>query len=378
MTYYVGVGRRRASSFIFLGIVLCTFVVLIKNPDIAIGYMRRALRLCAHTVVPSLFPFTVLSGLFVELGCADLLARFLGRPMRFLFGISGEGSAAPLMGALCGFPVGAITANRLYESGRISGREMGRLLVFSNNPSSAFLISAVGTSLWSCPRLGSILFIFQLIISLIIGITLRFLFPLETKETAEKRVMQSVPSIRTFTKVMAESAISMLNICALVLFFASIVGALVSILEVFGIGQTAKTLIYGFFEMSGAVGEAARITSKELGLVLTALICGWSGISVHFQVMSVCSNAGISFVPYFVSKGFQGIFSALFMLLYIKFIDSSLLFACVPTFAADNLSKGNTALAVAANAVFLISIILCFFLHRAHRPSVRACGHSKR
>lgn len=362
--------RKGLSALFFLALSLCIFAVLISDADIAIGYMRAGLLLCSKVVVPSLFPFMVLSGLFVELGCADLLARFLARPMRFLFGISGEGSAAPLMGALCGFPIGALTANKLFLSGRISREEMTRLMTFSNIPGSAFLISAVGSALWSNQKFGVVLYVVQLISAMLIGVFLRILFPLKKSELPKEKNEQVSIGIRTFSKVVSESAMSMVNVCALVLFFASFVGALVSMLEGFGIEQGTVSLIYGFFEMSGAVGEAAKITPSELGLIYTALICGWSGLSVHFQVISVCTADGISFLPYFCSKAVQSLLSALGMLIYIRFIDPTLPSLCVPALAFGEYS-GSTASAIAANAVLAVGIITHFLPRLAHR----SCGH---
>ena len=371
-------GRHSASALILLIIAFCTFAVLLMNPDIAIGYVRQGLRLCAKTVIPSLFPFMVLSGMFVELGCADLLSRIFAKPMAFLFGISGAGSAAPLMGALCGFPVGAATAKRLCDSGRISGEEMERLLTFSNNPSSAFLISAVGSTLWSCPDFGVVLYVIQIIASIVIGVAFRFLMPIKKNEDHHFSEQRQTIGVRIFSKVIAESAVSMLNVCALVLFFASMVGALVSVIESFGTGQLLKTFIYGFFEMTGATGEAAKILPKETGMVITALICGWSGLSVHFQVISICSDKNISFAPYFAAKAMQGLLSALAMLGYIKLIDTSLPLACVPALAAyGEGNRGNTAFAIAANTVLVISLLFHFLPRLFHRFFVHGGGQAK-
>lgn len=317
-------GSRGISGFLFLALSLCIFAVLIWDSADAISYMREGLDLCLRVVVPSLFPFMVLSGLFVELGCADILASFLARPMHFLFGISGEGAAAPLMGALCGFPIGASTAHKLYRSGRIGRAEMSYLLAFSNVPGSAFLISAVGSALWGNSRFGLALYILQILSALIIGIFMRRFFPLPKNALGSRCAEKPSFGIRSFSGVIKDASSSMMGVCALVLFFASFVGALFSLLEGFGLTTAVGSLIYGFFEMSGAVDMAAEISNKSLGMVITALICGWSGLSIHFQVISICIDDGISFVPYFAAKTAQALISGLGMLLYVRVIDPSL------------------------------------------------------
>ncbi len=353
---------RGISAILFLVLSLCIFAVLICDSADAISYMREGLALCSQVVIPSLFPFMVLSGLFVELGCSDVLATILARPMHFLFGISGEGAAAPLMGALCGFPIGASTAHKLYRSGRISRAEMSYLLAFSNIPGSAFLISAVGSAIWSNSRFGAALYIIQLASAVIIGIFMRIFFPLKTGEIKRERREKPSFGVRNFSTVISEAASSMIGVCALVLFFASFVGALFSLLEGFHMSAAVNSLIYGFFEMSGAVGEASKIENRALGMVITALICGWSGLSIHFQIISICIEDGVSFVPYFAAKTAQALLSALGMILYVRIIDpssSSLsVFATSPSVAA-----GSAAVAFLSKALFSLGVIQVLYSH---------------
>ena len=356
-------GKRGVSAFVFFLLTLCIFIVLISDTETAILHVRKGINLCFKVVVPSLFPFMVLSGLFVELGCADILSKIFAAPMKAIFGLSGAGASAPIMGALCGFPVGASVAHRLYKGGRISKNELQRLLTFSNIPGSAFLISAVGWSLWSSTHFGTVLYVIQIISALLIGLFLRILYTPEKKDCSENVSSEVSFGIGNFLRVVSDSSVSMLNVCALVLFFAAFVGALVSILEKFDLSQGTIAVIYGFFEMSGAVGAAALVPSRELGMVLTALICGWSGLSIHFQVISVCEQDGISFVPYFAAKAAQGVLSAFFMFIYIKFINKGLPYLCLPTIFVDGHSLGNTAFAFFTNAVMLTVGIIAYPLY---------------
>ncbi len=349
---------RGISAILFLMLSLCIFTVLICNSADAISYMREGLALCSRVVIPSLFPFMVLSGLFVELGCSDILASFLARPMHFLFGISGEGAAAPLMGALCGFPIGASTAHKLYRNGRISREEMSYLLAFSNIPGSAFLISAVGSALWANSRFGLALYIIQIASAVLIGIFMRIFFPLPKKAIGCERGEKPSFGVRSFSNVISEASSSMIGVCALVLFFASFVGALFSLLEGFHPGPAVSSFIYGFFEMSGAVGMAAEIENRALGMVITALICGWSGLSIHFQIISICIEDEISFVPYFAAKAAQALISALGMLLYVRVIDPSI--ASLSVFAPlPSIAQGGAL----SNSVFALGVIQILYSH---------------
>ena len=106
--------------------------LLLRNPDIPIKYVSRGLTLCTTAVIPTLFPFMALSELLVRTGGGELMGRLLRRPMHALFGLSGAGSCAYLLGAVCGFPVGTRAAVMLYDRGLMTRRETERLVTFCN------------------------------------------------------------------------------------------------------------------------------------------------------------------------------------------------------------------------------------------------------
>ena len=105
---------------------------------------KDALVLCARSVIPSLFPFLVISSLLLSLGFGQLTAPWLAGLMEPLFRVPGAGSAALLLGLIGGYPIGAQTAAELYRGGLATRAEAERLLAFCNNSNPVFLISVLG------------------------------------------------------------------------------------------------------------------------------------------------------------------------------------------------------------------------------------------
>ena len=105
---------------------------------------KDALVLCARSVIPSLFPFLVISSLLLFLGFGQLTAPWLAGLMEPLFRVPGAGSAALLLGLIGGYPIGAQTAAELYRGGLVTRAEAERLLAFCNNSNPVFLISVLG------------------------------------------------------------------------------------------------------------------------------------------------------------------------------------------------------------------------------------------
>lgn len=286
-------------------------VLMLYYSDCAIEYMSAGLQLCAVTVIPSLFPFMVISGLMVSVGMGELLGRPCEGVVRRLFGVSGASTCALLMGAVCGFPIGAGTVMSLLDSGSISRREAERLLCFCNNPSSAFLINAVGISLYSSRRAGIIFYFVTLSTAVIIGIGARLLCgSVASADGSVQRRHPPLPGLDGFTGAVSGAATGMLGVCAYVVFFSAIMGCLGQLLRELGCPAALCALLYSAVELSGGVSAAAALSGRAR-LLITAFAIGWSGLSVHFQIMSLCRGRGISFRGYFAAKLCQGLLCTL-------------------------------------------------------------------
>ena len=119
-------------------------VLLLWRSAVAAEAVRRGLTLCARSVIPALFPYFVVSGLFISLGFADGVGRRLEPLTRRLFGVGGAGASAFFLGLLGGYPVGGRTVGQLYRAGRLSKNEAERLLAFCNNAGPSFILGVVG------------------------------------------------------------------------------------------------------------------------------------------------------------------------------------------------------------------------------------------
>lgn len=281
-------------------------LITFKLSDVAIEAMSEGMRLCVNTVIPALFPFMVFSELFVASGAAQAVGRYLGAPLARIFDISREGAVALLLGFLCGFPIGSKSAVGLYERGRISRGELEHILTFCNNPSSAFLISAVGVSLFGSRELGLVFYAAHIISACVVGLASRAYFSKKKKkseyyrgEGAEKNRCESFTS--ALTGAVSSSAGSMLLICAFVVFFSAVVGYLRFFAERAAMPEWAMALTFGFFEMTGGVSAAAELPLSA-AIPLAAALTGWSGLSVAFQFIGLCKEHRVSLRPYFFSK----------------------------------------------------------------------------
>lgn len=328
-------------------------VLLLFYADSAVASVRQGLSLCRDTVIPALFPFMVASEILTGCGAASAIGKAFARPAERLLGLPGAAACPLLLGALCGFPTGARAAAALYDQGALSAMQCTRLLTFINNPSSAYMISAVGASLLGSRRLGVVLWCISLFCSLVTALATRPLFPDSTKG-APPAPQPLRMGAQIFTDAISTAAQGMLAVCAYVLFFSAVLGALQSALARFPLPAVFGALMYGAVEMSGGIARAARISDPTVAAMLCAGLASWSGLSVMCQIMTVCRGRGFSFAPYLLAKAAQSILAAALTGLAVRYL--------LPLLPPENvhavlLFPENTAqvLAHASNVAFALA-----------------------
>ena len=302
------------SASFSLALCLLLLILFLAQSERLNEWMQNSLSLCANVLIPSLFPFLILSDLILSAGAADRLGAVVAKPFRALLGISGAGVSAVLLGMLCGFPIGARMTVSLYEQGRIDRGEAERLLAFCSIPSPAFLIGSVGVSLLGSRSQGILLYAVNVTSSFLVCL---FSYLLSPKKKREPSVLAESPpkaslSIAQFTRAIANSANGMLHICAFVLAFSCIIrllGLLLSYLPL-SLPPFFSTLLFGFFELTGGMTYAAQLP-QGLSLLACAIISGWSGLSVHAQIVSLSDTRPLSFRPYLLSKTLSAALNAL-------------------------------------------------------------------
>ena len=319
---------RSGVKDLFLGAgLLCCIAALLLYPAQAIAAGKEGLSLCFNVIIPSLFPFFVLSTLVVELGLVSYLGRLLSPVMVPLFRVPGEGATALALGFVGGYPVGARTTLSLYEKGLCTRTEAERMLAFCNNSGPAFILGVVGAGVFSSSKAGLLLYLAHAAASVCVGILFRFYKA--GKGSARRRKapprFEAPRFSAAFTGAVKDSFTSTLNICAFVIFFTVVIrllgltGALPALAEALGrilapLGFRAEwgeRLLTGLIELSSGVWSLSAGGSGRLGLA--AFMLGWAGLSVHCQVLSFLGGSGLSVRPYFLGKLLHGGLSALFM-----------------------------------------------------------------
>lgn len=306
--------------------LLLAVASLVVFPADAVEAAKGGLELCMNVIIPSLFPFFVLSSLCVQLGLIRSLGEALEPLMQPLFRLNGCCAAAFALGIIGGYPVGAKTALSLYENGDCTKDEAERLLAFCNNSGPAFILGVVGAGVFSSGFVGVLLYSIHILASVLIGIALRFRAAPPTHARRRRTVhSETVSFTEAFTTCVSSSFFSTLTICAFVIFFTVVIrmlfksglialaaSAISAVLAPLGFTSAwSERLLVGAIEMSSGVWSLQSISGSLTGkLSMAAFILGWAGVSVHFQVLSFVGKSGLSARRYVLGKLCHGLLSA--------------------------------------------------------------------
>ncbi len=305
--------RNRILYLTAYGILGITISFLFMYPEEISAAVCSSLQLCAHSVIPSLFPFLVISALIISSGLAEKTGRLLSPFMSKVFKLPGESAAAVIIGFLSGYPVGAASAISLYQNGSICKADTERLLAFCNNTGPAFVISAIGASMFGDIKIGIALYFVHIVSAIIVGILFSFTAKRE-KACYKICSVRKEPFTKQIVSAVKSSAFSTIYIVSFVVFFSVIIEILSLGLQLSGIPHCA---VSGLFEVTSGVSSAAELGITPFSLIFTSVALGWSGLSVHAQVMSLVADTDLSAKTYIIGKAVHGIIAALITFLLL-------------------------------------------------------------
>ncbi|MCD8100727.1 MAG: sporulation protein [Oscillospiraceae bacterium] len=320
--------RRRIS----LLAALAALALVVVFPAEAAAAARNGLEVCAGLIVPSLFPFFVLSGLLSALGLPAALGRALEKPMRALFSLSGQCAAPFILGLTGGYPVGAAAAAELVRRGALTRGEAERLLPFCNNTGPAFIVGAVGSGVFGSAAVGLGLYASHAAAAAVVGLllsprgggALSAPLPPSPPEKFAAALTQSVRAAVGTT----------LNVCGFAVFFSVVIG-LAECLDLFSQAagrlavatgcelSFARAALYGIFELGNGVAAMRGLAAAPLNLALASFVLGFGSLSVHCQTAAVTASVNIKCARHFAGRILHGLISALITFVFALMLRQS-------------------------------------------------------
>lgn len=290
--------------------------------------IKTGLTTLYETIIPSLFPFMILSSYASDSHVADAFARKLFSFSKKAFKVNPHGIIAFLLGILGGYPIGAKSLAEFYENKKLNNYDVRKLFCWCINPSPAFAITAVGTFMLGSTKSGIIIYISILISSLCIGLCIGFLNKNFQCVSDFKEI--KVDSKHIFINSVAKGNSAMLSVCGWILIFSGISASLEKVIP----NEYASLFFNSITEVTNGCKVAI---SHSLPLPAICAILSFGGLAVIFQIGPYLEKCNISFKEFFCWRVVNGSLSAFLCSQLLRIFPD-----CQTVFS--NISIGNTTL----------------------------------
>lgn len=307
---------------------------------------RDAIYLCLDVVIPSLFPFFVLSRLTVPFLKNFTCPGFLRRLVQALIGLPYYILPTIALGYLSGYPTGAKLARDMLDEGLLDSNQASRVIAVANNCSPLFIIGTVGAGLFKSIRIGFILLAVHWVSGLLAALILNRLLKRDPYDLKNGTVVFQGSKIERKSDVTAiipgaieDAAILSVKVTGYIVLFAvlselmyklgffSLLGHLLSaILPESIAGSNLAAVLRGIMEIaSGSSAIALTVDAPVIvQLSLVSLICGFAGFSVHTQVMGIMKGTGTRYCVFLLGKILHGILACVLTIVVLSLLPVSL------------------------------------------------------
>lgn len=306
-----------------ISILISLFIVIfILNLEISINAVISGAKLCFYSILPTIFPFSVVCNLLISYDGISLYSKLLGplfcKPLK----LSKVCSFSLIASIICGYPLGAKYSSYLYENKYISKKEYIRLINIATNCGPLFILGAVSVSLLGSIKYGIILLIGNYLSLIVIGL-------LTIKNSDENsKAADCIPNNvqnnsfgDNFREAISNALNTTLSVCGFILIFSVIINILQNSTALTNClsnlenilhlpGNLLSSLLLGSVEITKGCQIVSSLQFNiHLKLAIISFLCSFSGLSIIFQCFSFIGKYNVSMIKYTSRKLLQGIIS---------------------------------------------------------------------
>lgn len=332
---------KTALAFLFLAVFLLF-------PEPCTQAAKDGLNIAMYLVLPSLFPFAVVSG---YLSGRFRLPAFISRLFSRLTGLPEHASAIFVLGNLSGFPVGALLISDAIKSNALSIKCANHLLPLCTACGPVFIIGVIGGGMLGSFKTGYILYGIQLLSLFLICLLCKKFTPYTSPAS------RTVLPAQTLVSVVEKNVRSALVVCGFILFFRVVC-------EMLRVTHFAENLfpfppfLYGLLEISGGCNLVVLSDlPMQIKCAVLSFLCTFSGVCVLLQISSAIRATGISLKKYCFIKLLQASLS--FCITYFVFSFLSIETVSVSSMHADSFSFSSPFL-LCCYLLFALSALFLF------------------
>ncbi len=306
--------------------------LLILDGKTALSGAQAGISLCIRSVIPSLFPFFLLTGILNN-ALIGVNISFL-RPAAEAMGIPQGGESLLIPAFLGGYPMGARALSDAKGNGQISSEDASRLLYFCSNAGPAFIFGMLSTAFeekWMLWCLWGIHIVSAFMVSQIV-------YAHPRKMTVSEKPQASL------SEVMNSAIGAMSAVCGWVICFR-VITTVLGRWFLWRLPVRYQVLTTGLLELTNGCAMLELIPTMEIRFLISACLLSAGGCCVAMQTANVIGSLPMR--SYLIGKFLQTGISLLLALSVIYRFWPLALFICILTSTLRHCSKKRSGKSIA-------------------------------
>lgn len=289
---------KRKISYALLSAALLAFAAaIIIYPERYVNCCFQGFAMWAECVLPSLFPFMVVTLIFVKTGIAEKAALPLRRVTKKLK--FPPAAAACFALAVCsGYPAGSKVVSEFYECGALAKRDCPKVAYLCSTSGPLFIIGSVGFKMFGDKLLGVKLLLAHVFAVTVVSIIISLL----SKGGRKTEIRRTAPDGNALYNAFYGSVTAVCVAGGFIAFFYVVATfcadfylfyPLERFFNLFLDGQTSSAICLGLIETTTGCRALAAVGGK-----LPAAFAGFSitfgGLSILLQQLAYLIKAGVN------------------------------------------------------------------------------------
>lgn len=303
---------------IFLTTLL--FVLFLTFPASVFTGASDGITLWFNKILPTLFPFFVISGMLTGTGAASFISRYFAPPLCRIFSVSPQGVYAILCGFLCGYPVGSKVVADLIKEHLITRKEGAYLLSFCNNTSPMYILNFLVLQIFQ----DSSLLVPTMTILIGTPVLCSFLFrrfysaaECESGPVFNPKITPSCNYSLLLDQTIRDSMENIAKIGGYIVIFSILNHILMDLF--FPASPGAAAFLASLEMTNGTELIHTAVGSFELRYILILGLTSFGGWCCAAQTNSMIRETGLGSFPYIVQKLITALATSFFAFLYLEF-----------------------------------------------------------
>lgn len=313
--------KKNIKKILILLILFLFTYQIFKNSNLIIKSVIFSFNIWKENVFPSLFPFFIISDLFINYGLIEILGEIFKPFMNKVFKIKGICSFVLLLSIISGFPSSAKYIKELYTKNLINDDEATKLLMFTHFSNPLFILGTISILFLNNKEVGFLILICHYVGNFIIGIIFRNYIPSyeKNKKINIYNVLNNFNQKKSFGNILTDAIsntiktlLMILGVITTFLIITTVIDNLITLNSFF------QSILNGLIEMTQGLKYISLLEIPlKLKCTLSTMIISFGGLSVHMQIISILNGTKIKYFPFLTARLIHALISSL--LVYFLF-----------------------------------------------------------